>query len=369
MAEIPTHQQLYDAARNEVQSRNPALTDWTEGSNLDAVAGAAAMLADESIRVALARFAEGYFDTATDAALDRLALDRLGLTRKPATAAIGTVTWLKGVADAYTIPSGTRLQATVGDTVSVVQTTSDVAAPAGAASVELPCEATTTGRASNLAALGAADWDVLDTIVDDPDAVASNAQPFAGGSDEETDAAFRDRIRRYYGTLRRGTRDALVTGALTVPGVSFVTVDESEVEDAGLVHVYIGDPDARSNDTLAGLVATELESWRAAGVRVEVDGAEREEVALSIALELQAGADYDAVSAAVRAAVVGYGDSLGPNVRGRLSRIKRACHAASSLVLSARITSHDEDIEPTETHHAIRFVAETIALSITEDDE
>jgi uncharacterized phage protein gp47/JayE len=263
---IPTFNELQDAAKAEIQLRNPALTDFNEGSNLDAISGAAAVMADEVIRIALARFAEVFFDTATGAALDALAQDRFGgrIVRKPATASIGTVRWTRNAAGAYTILAGTRFRVSVGTQTVTVQTTSAVSMLAADTFVDLPVQATVTGRATNVAA--GKTWQILDTLLADPSATATNPEPLAGGSDAETDEAFRDRIRRVYDALVRGTVSALEVGAMNVPGVAIVTVDESEVESSGWVYVYIGDPDARSNSALAALVAVELINWRAAGI-------------------------------------------------------------------------------------------------------
>lgn len=365
---VPTFQALYDAFKAEVQSRRPDLTDWNEGSVLDAVGGASSMLADESMRFFLGLFGALFFDTAVGDDLDRLALDRLGLVRKPATSATGSVTWTKGISGAaYTIPAGTSVRGVIADGTSYTATVLyDVAIRADQAAVAVAVEADTLGRSSNLAA-GVLD-EIASPLVADPTASITNGEALAGGADEETDAAFRDRVRRYYSTLRRGTVGALETGALSVPGVAYVSVDESSIEDDGIVRVYVGDPDARSNDALATLVGAELLHWRAAGVMVEVLGSSRDEVTLTLALEVEHGADLVSLGAAVRAAVVGYGDELAPNRPARVSRVVKAMHEASALVLSARVTSHTDDIDPAAVHQAVRFVASTIAIAFTEVD-
>lgn len=365
---VPTFQQLYDAFRAEVQSRRSDLTDWNEGSVLDAIGGASAMLADESMRYFLALFGELYFDSAVGDALDRLALDRLGLTRKPATAAYGTVTWTKGDSSAaYTIPAGTSFRATLTDGSSYTASALyDVAIRADQASVGVSVQADLAGRVSNLAE-GTLD-EVAAPLSADPTATATNAAALAGGADEETDSAFRDRIRRYYSTLRRGTVAALETGALSVPGVAFVSIDESTIEDDGIVRVYVGDPDARANDTLATLVEAELLNWRAAGVMVMVFGSERQEESLTLEIDVERGSDLVTLADAVRSGVVGYGDELPPNRLARLSRIQSACHQASRQVLASTVTSHTGDIEPDDAFKAIRFTSETITLLFTEVD-
>lgn len=366
MPTLPTFQELYDAARAEIQLRRPDLTDFNEGSNLDAITGAAAVLADETSRVAVALFAAQFFDTAVGADLDALVQDRFGgaLARKPATAAIGTVTWTRDAAGAYVIPAGTRMRATIGSVTITVQTTAAVTLLSTDTSVDLPVQATVTGRASNAAA-GTLE-EVVDVQIADPGATATNAQPLAGGSDAETDESLRDRVRRQYSTLRRGTVASLEAGALSVPGVAVVTVDESDVESSGWVYLYVGDPDARSNDTLAALVATEIVNWRAAGVLVEVTGAERQEKSMALSIAVERGADQLTIAAAIRAAIVAYGDTLGPGERVRYSRLEQACHQASELVVAAQVDNLQGDVTPSADYRAIRFTPETISLSFSE---
>lgn len=368
----PTFQALYDAYKAEVQSRRADLTDWNEGSVLDGLGGGSAMLADESMRYYLALFSELFFDTAVGAALDRLALDRLGLERKPATAAYGTVTWTKGDSGAaYDIPAGTVFRATLADgTTYTASSLYDVSIRADQVSVPVAVQADAVGRSSNLAVLTLDE--VATPLVADPTATCTNTARLAGGSDAETDAAFRDRIRRYYSTLRRGTVDALKTGALSVPGVAFVTVDESTIEDDGIVRVYVGDPDASSNSTLASLVETELENWRAAGVMVEVLGAGRDDRYCTLQVEIERGADLIAAAAAIRAAVIGHSEAIPPGRPARLSRIANAVHDASASVLACVVTSlgtaEGEDIEPAHPHLAVRFGSLPVEIYFTEVD-
>lgn len=365
MAQLPTFEELYQRAKAEVQLRRPSLVDWNEGSVNDAIAGAAAVLADEAVRVAVELFSELFFDTAEGAALDALAQDRFGISRKAATASIGEVQWTRGTpAVAYTILAGTRFRAVVGDETIEVQSTSTVAMTLADTTVTIPVQATTTGRATNAAA--GTVTEIVDAVGADPVATVTNTDPLAGGSDAETDPTFRDRIRRIYSTLRRGVVAALETGALSVPGVSIVTVDESEVEDSGWVLVYVGDPDGRSNDALAALVQGELEEWRACGVLVDVRGAEREVVPVPIAVAVERGADRNAVAAAIRDSIVGYGNTLGPNEGAPRSRVEKAAYDASDLVLAVQVLSTIATVQPTQPQNAIRFEAASISISFVE---
>lgn len=367
MATMPTYQALYEIVKAAIQSRRPDLTDFVEGSVLDAFAGASAALADESLRSVVQLFAEKFFSTAQGDALDALALDFFGITRKNATSATGVVQWTRGdEEDPYTIPAGATFRARVGDQSFDVESVEAVQMLDGLTEVDIPCTTTLKGRRTNLAA------GVVDTVVSSgapsgEPASVTNSDPFAGGSDTETDEAFRGRIRRYFSTLRKGTTDAIAYGALSVPGVSVVAVDESLVEVDQTVRVYIGDPDARSNDDLVEAVETELFNWKACGVQVWVLGAEREEVPLTLEVEVETGADLDVVAAAIRASVVGYGDTLGAGQGAAVSRIERAVQDASDLVLACDLTAPETSgrISPSANNAAIRFVDSQIEITFT----
>ncbi|HYD02616.1 MAG TPA: baseplate J/gp47 family protein [Phycisphaerales bacterium] len=363
----PSWQQLYDAAKAEIQARNPSLSDWSEGSRLDATTGAAAVLADQLIEFVVRNFAAQFVDTAQGADLDALALDRFLLTRQAATPSIGYLTWTKdpdAPTLAYTIPAGFVFSGSVNGERISVESTGEVSVGTADLTVQIPCESTVTGPAQNVAA------DVIDTLEtnfpSDPNATVTNADRFVGGSNAETDAEFRDRIRRFFKTVVRGTVSALRAGARSVPGVRFVTVDESEVEAAGTVNVYVGDPDANSNDVLADLVATELEDWRAAGVLVEVVGAERDERTAELTVYVRAGADTDTLRASIRSVSEAYADTLGPGDTFYRSRLSQLAHNVSSDVVGVDVTKPADDVAPSQPYQAIRLPAEAVTVTFVE---
>ena len=362
MPSLLTFDQLYTLGQAEVQSRNPELTDWRQGSVNDALIGGAAVQADEVIRVVVAAFAEQFVDAATDAALDALAADRFGLVRHAAVGAVGILTFTRGTSTGVLeIPAGTTCKATVnGESVTF---TTDEAVYMAADTVDALATCTATGATGNVAA------DTITTIVDtvpgDATATVTNADRFVGGAAEETDAAFRDRIRRYFTTLRRGTVSALETGALGVAGVAYVAVDESYAapEDGGYVAVYVADGDGRSNDALSDAVASELESWRAAGIRVVVTGATREEIDLALVLYVRAGSDLATLVANARAAILAYTDALAPGAILYTAQIVAAALGISTDVLSAMVTTPTSDQPPSGVANALRVL--DTALSVT----
>jgi len=361
VGEVSTFEELYSAAKAEMQSRNPGLVDFREGSVNDAVAGAGALLAEEVIRVVLDRFSELFFATAEGAALDALLLDRLNETRHPATAAIGTVQWTRDVAGAYTIPLGTTFTRTVGGETLTFLSTSAVEMGVADTVVNVPVEASALGRASNVPSGVIA---ITDTAAEDPGATAAHAQPMAGGAPQETDDQVRERVKNLYTSQRRGTVPALKTGATSVPGVSFATVVEDF--DNGVVYIYVGDVDAMGNDALAALVDAEIVNWRSAGQRVVVLGAAPEVVPLVLEIIVKAGTDQAQASADIKDSVVAYGASLGPGGASYASQVERACHDASDSVVSARqSTPPTQSTAAVLAQNAVRFDGASITINFT----
>jgi uncharacterized phage protein gp47/JayE len=368
MTTLPTFRELFDAGKAEVQARDPRLTDWTEGSALDAIVGGGAVLADEVVRGLIDLFAAQFVDTAAGPDLDALAADRYGLARKPATAAVGAVTFTRGGSAAVVvIPRGTRVSAATAAGLRVVYaTTLEVELATGLSAVSAPVTCTALGADGNC------DVGAIDTIdaplAADPSMGVANPARCAGGASAETDPQLRDRLRRFFTTVRRGTVAALEAGALNVPGVAFATVDESAIapEAGGSVGVYVGDPDGAGNAALAGLVAVELEQWRSAGVRVQVAPAVREELSLSLEVTVARGADQASLRGDLRAAVRANLSALRVGEPLRLSRLLAAALRVSDAALGARVLSHAGDVAPSAPSHALRLSSAGLSLRFVE---
>ncbi len=369
MPDVPTYDELYDHGKSEVQARNPELTDFNDGSDLDALTGSASVLGDEVLGVVLQLFGDQYVDTAEGAELDTLAADRFGLVRKPAVAAIGVERFTRGASSAaLSIPAGTSFQAEVNGEIVTAETDSAASIPFGSTFVDVESTATVTGREGNVAA-GEFD-DLLDTIIGDSALTVSNLDRFAGGDEEETDPVFRDRIRRYLQTLRKGTVAALVAGAMTVPGVRFAAVDEAFVapDDGGYVAVYVGDPDGSGNDSLAALVAIELENWRSAGIEVRVFAASREEIATAYTVTILRGADRAEITTSIRAAILAHFDQLSANQTHYASAAESAAHGVDKRLVRGVIqtTPATETTTPASPQNALRTTEGLLTLAFVE---
>jgi len=367
-ATIPTFDDLYNAAKAETQARQPALTDYSDGSALDAITGGGAVLADMQIRADLDAAAAKYIAIATGSDLDAAVTDIFpGCPRQAESASVGTLTFTRGGSSGVVeILAGTVVTATVNGQTVTFTTDSSVYMTGSTVSAIAHCSA--VGTAGNVAA--GVVTTIPTPIPDDATATVTNADRFVGGAATETDDAYRARAQAYPLTLRRGTVAALEEGALSVPGVSYVTVDESSLATDATVYVYVGDPDGRGNAALASLVATELENWRAAGVLVETVAAAREEVAVSVAVTVKAGAGTDALKSAIRAALLAYTDTLPSGSQMYLSALESAAIRVSGdvrgaiAIITGGVPSTD-GVLPSAPSNAIRVLATALTVVYT----
>jgi len=378
---LPTPDALTNVFEVEVRDRAPYLTDWSEGSALDALAGGAAALGNEVSAVVVDRFKTVFLDTCVEDEIDAWAADHYGdaVPRKAASAAVGEITWQRegvstdgagtvtgDVSGDFIIPAGTTASGTVGGVTVEVASNDSAVIPDGEPNVTVTATATIAGRAGNVAI------DVIDST-DFEGVTVTNASAFTGGDDEETDARYRARVKAYPQTLRRGTVEALREGALRVGGVTYATVSETFIDpaDGGYVAVYIGDPDAQASAPLVAAVELELVDWRAAGVRVIVTASVREEVGMVLRLTVRAGADQAAIRAAVQQAVLAYTNELDPNVPLYTAQIIAAAVSAHVDVRDADLYDEDgttiaTDLTPSEEHYALRVPETRLSMSIAE---
>ena len=114
--EIPTHDELRALAEAEARSRAAQLTDWREGSNLDGIGGAGAIMADDVLRVIIDRIVASFMGTAEGDDLDKRIVDFGGPDRDGATSAIAPYVLTRGAyVGAHTVTLGTTITGTAPD--------------------------------------------------------------------------------------------------------------------------------------------------------------------------------------------------------------------------------------------------------------
>ena len=366
MPTMPTFEDLKTDAETEVKAANSALTDFTEGSALDALTGSGSVLADEVLGFVVTLFATLFLDTSEGAALDTLIADRFaGMTpRQAASSSVGTETITRGVfVGAWSIPAGSQFQATV-DGEDILFTT-DALVTMGAAdnTVDSSMTASVAGRSGNVAENTVTQ---ILSVLTDTTATATNLTRMAGGAPEETDEELRARARLFYQTLRRGTVAAIEAGALSVAGVSFAKVDEDNPSTPGMLSVYIGDPDGSANAALVTLVETALEDYRPAGISITVTAAAREEIPIELEILVKRGANTATLSASIRSAVKDYVNNLSPSEILYDSQVSRVVTSVDTDVLDVVQVLPSGDFTPSQVYNAVRVIDSGLTLTLTE---
>jgi len=291
----PTFDDYYDLAKSSalLLSERLLLESFSPGYMLDILAGLDAMTAEEVTRFALELHRQTFLRTASGEDLDALADDHYGLTRRQGSQAVGSVTFSRATTSAGPVffEIGTRL-ATVDGTEFL---TSDPLVLSGL-SASVSVIAARTGTAGNVLV-----GTVTRIVSQSPDSTVSvsNSGAMAGGISRETDDAFRERVRGFLRTLRRGTVAAVTFGAM-VEGVASAVVDES----TDPMSVYIADSAGNSNDELMQRVRDELINWRAAGVKVNVFGATIVQQPITVSATFRAGINTSAARSALVSSLV-----------------------------------------------------------------
>ena len=325
----PTYSDLFQVARNQLLIANPRLTAVDrEGSDANALVASIAAVGDEVSQQVAYVAAASFLDTADGTALDRLVFDRYGLVRKPAAAALGTVqfTSAAGAASTFGIPENTLL--TTSDGVQF-QTTEPVTFPINSnGPISAPVRSVLAGatqqvRAGTIVA-------VVSPIGGAPaDLAVTNALATSGAADPETDNELRERARRFFTTVQRGTLAAIEQAARNVPGVRYATAFEDVDQfgaQSGYVSLVVTD---QYTDTLATLsvvppayeaqsqvlaqqVALAVDQARAAGIYVATLVAQVVLQPVTLRLRVKAGFDSAAVTLQARAVCVQVVNALPP---------------------------------------------------------
>lgn len=378
--DFPQFQDIFAIGAGEILSLNGNLTVESvnrDGSDINVDVAAAAAIGDECIGQLTNVAAANFLDSASGVRLDRLLYDRYGLLRKPAAPGIGSVQFqvLQGGAPvanptAFAIPINTVVQ-TINGTQFI--TTATEVYPLGALGPITVAVQSVLAGAAQQAAIGTI-TNLVSPIPNGPvspsSIVINNPLATAGAADEETDPQFRARGRAFFTTARRGTLDAIVQGALAVPGVqSAEAFDLTGATGSPDRYVQLVITDAYT-DSLAVLstvppayqaqsqvlsltVFNALANVRSGGIYVQVTVAQAIMQPALLALSFNASANtlpggVDGVAQRARAAVVMYTNALPPGATWARAAAQKAVAAVPGLqVTGNEIASPVGDVVPT----------------------
>lgn len=297
---------------------------------MDANILVAAMAAiGDAVMGQLAKVEAGIFlGSAKRADLERVVFDRYGLVKKPAAASLGTVQFstTTPVGTTFTIPVGVLLQ--TADGTQFVTSESVIFPVASTGPISCGVRSVLAGANQNVKA--STITSITSVITSQPsDLRVTNPFATAGGDDAEDDDSLRERARRFFGTVRLGTLDAIEEAALAVPGVRKATaieVIDALGRPARLVQLVIADSFTEQfidytfiparyqtqSQLLTASVTNALADVRPAGIFVDVKVGNVVLQAIQLALSFNAGADTVTAALQARATIVNYVNALPP---------------------------------------------------------
>lgn len=351
--DFPSRLDLLSIARLYVLSRatkiDPAQVD-IEGSDVNLFVGISSVVGYQIV-LALAQSVNSLLlDGAFDEDLDRYAFDRYQLTRKGAAAARGQVDLFRAslAGGAGFVSIGTPLL-TLNGVEYVTSSTGVFSATTSKITVEV--RASQAGKISQVGANQIRQF-VSPSTLFDPTLQVNNPAATAGGEDPESDELFRERIRSFWLTARRGTASAIEFGAKTVDGITSAQAKEVMTADpkpARVVLLRVADSSGVASAALAHAALVALDEYRACGIAVVPEIGTPQLV--SVALKLTFAGNVDTVTLAdnIRAAVVEYVNSLGVGetlYRSELYSVLTRFKSAGLLVSQDTILAPTGDIVP-----------------------
>ena len=348
----PTYADLFSIARNQLLQANPRLTAVDrEGSDANALVASIAAVGDEVAQQVAYVAAASFLDTATSLNLDRLVFDRYGLVRKPAAAALGTVqfTSATGAASTFAIPVQTKLVTADGTQFETTQPATFTLGSNGPVTVPVRSVLAGTTQQAGIGEINTLLSPVPGGVAD---LAVTNALATAGAADPETDAELRERARRFFTTVQRGTLASIEQAARGVPGVRYAAAFEdvdAYGQQTGYVSLAVTD---QYTDTLALLgtvppayeaqsqqlaerVALAVDQARAAGIYVATIVAQVVLQPVTLLLRVRAGFDTQTVSLEARAACVQVVNALAPGASLTVAALEAALANVNGLYQSS----------------------------------
>lgn len=354
MADLITRLDLYALGRDYVIAHarkiDPAMVDY-EGSDVNLVVGVTSVMADAIVKHLGYRFNALLLDGASDEDLDRYAFDRYQLPRKGASPAVTYVTMARptAVAGAGSVPIGTKILSTAN---AEYITTTVASFGAGDLTSRANVRAINAGKASQAAAGTLRRFQRPDQLFD-ATLTLTNPEPAAHGEDIENDPDFRNRIRSFWKTARRGILPAIEFGALSVPGVvsaQAIEVLTTGAQPARVVNLYISDSSGVASDVLAQTVNVALLDYRAGGIAVLTYTSIPLIVDIVLSLSFRANVDTVSLTDQIRAAVAEFVNSIPVNGTlyvGELYSVLRRFASDGLIVRKESIAAPVGDLVPT----------------------
>lgn len=309
---------LYEQGRQFVLSRarriNPRMVD-VQGSDINIYVGSASFMAQMVVRQMAERLNALLLDGCEGEDVDRYAWDRYQERRKGASPALVTVRFFRPsfAAGVGTISKGTRMLSLGGiEYVTLVDATFGATQVDG---VTAMAQSTQAGKAFEVGTNQIRRF-VNTTALFDASMQVTNDEVAAGGEDREDDDTFKERLRGFWTSARRGTLTAIAFGATQVAGVVSAEAVEALTDDAipaRVVELFFADSSGVASAALGTSVIRELEEWRAGGIAVLPRTSQPQIVPVQLHLTFRGGVDTVSLSNQIKTAVMNFINSLGVN--------------------------------------------------------
>lgn len=353
--------------RNQVaaaQAESSSLLDFTAGSVLlsiiEANTSAVALWLQGLILqlLSVTRLA-----TSTGNDVDTFVAD-FGLTRLPAVAATGTVTFARFVSTAQAVVLfGTQVETADGlqvFTVTVDPTNPNYSSALGGyvitsntSSIGVPVQANVAGAAGNVT-IGA--LNTLTTPIPFVDTV-SNALAFVTGKDAETDAALKLRFVAYISSLSKATAAAIGFAITSVQqGIQYTLTqnyDYNGTLDYGYFYAVVDDGSGNPPDQLISNVNNAIEAFRGFTIRYGVFKPIITTANVVMTITVTSGYQHDPVAVIVATALTNYINTLPLATGLPYSRLFQVAYDASPGVLdvtSVTLNSGTSDLTADNKH-------------------
>ena len=313
-----TKEEIYSRLKQTFLANQNKLSDIDEPGVIYALFQAFASELEELYNAFDDLLDRAFMDTATGEDLDRIGA-LVGCERKSGSKATGTLRFSRSTpADRdYFIPKGTRARTPLlpDRTYLSFETTEDAILEQGQTYVNVQAQSIAEGSQYNVPADSIL---LIETPVAGVEEV-TNPSPFQGGSDPESDDEYRQRIPLYLEGLKRATKTALKSCALSVEGVSDVIVEDGETP--GTAIVTIASYDGVPSQELLDQVSQALEEYRGAGIQVTVQAITTVTADVTFDLYVLSGYDTTTVKTNAENAVTNYLNNLSIGAPAQIAEI------------------------------------------------
>lgn len=352
-----------------VQSSASALLNLTVGSTLRAILEAVASVQLWLQWLILQVLSMTRLSTSSGSDLDTWVAD-FGLTRLPATAATGSVTFSRYSTTASALvpvgaqvktADGTRTFQVIADSAnSAWNGSSGFTIPISTASVIVTVQDVTTGSTGALS-VGASGNVQAGTIALLASSIANvdtvtNAAAFTTGIDVESDAALRARFANYIQTRSRATLAAVGSAIASVQQGLTYTIQENVntggTTTLGTFTVTVDDGTGAPGSTLLTAVSLAIAAVRPIGTTWAVQAPSVTTATIALTITTNPTGNKTNLLAPVKAAIVAYVNALGEGATLPYTRIAAVAYAVDPSIVdvtSVTLNGGTSDLVPSAT--------------------